>query len=119
MLYLGKSENSNKANLSKAILADSVEALIAAIYLDSNLEKAEEFITKNLEEAIKEPEMIVMAVASVFIRKTAKSIADKIDVGMIMLQASQEDKEALKEEIIDINDEKIKIFHMRRAVYAY
>ena len=52
-LYLGKSESSNKANLSKAILADSVEALIAAIYLDSNLENAEEFIVKNLEEPIK------------------------------------------------------------------
>ena len=52
-LYLGKSESSNKANLSKAILADSVEALIAAIYLDSGLEKAEEFIIKNLEESIK------------------------------------------------------------------
>ena len=52
-LYLGKSENSNKANLSKAILADSVEALIAAMYLDSCLEKVEEFIIKNLEEPIK------------------------------------------------------------------
>lgn len=52
-LYLGKSESSNKANLSKAILADTVEALIAAIYLDSTLDKAEEFITKNLEEPIK------------------------------------------------------------------
>ena len=52
-LYLGKSESSNKANLSKAILADSVEAIIAAIYLDSNLEKAEEFIVKNFEESIK------------------------------------------------------------------
>lgn len=52
-LYLGKSESSNKANLSKAILADSVEALIAAIYLDSNLNNAEEFIVKNLEEPIK------------------------------------------------------------------
>ena len=52
-LYLGKSESSNKANLSKAILADSVEALIAAIYLDSNLDKTEEFIVKNLEEPIK------------------------------------------------------------------
>ena len=37
-LYLGKSESSNKANLSKAILADTVEALIAAIYLDSTLD---------------------------------------------------------------------------------
>ena len=52
-LYLGKSESSNKANLSKAILADSVESVIAAIYLDSNIEKAESFIVENLEEAVK------------------------------------------------------------------
>ena len=51
-LYLGKSESSNKANLSKAILADSVEALIASIYLDSNLDEAEKFIIENLEEPI-------------------------------------------------------------------
>ena len=52
-LYLGKSEKSNYASLSKAILADSVEALIAAIYLDSNLEEAEKFIIKNLKNSIK------------------------------------------------------------------
>lgn len=52
-LNLGKSESSNQANLSKAILADSVEALIAAIYLDSNLENAEKFIIENLKQAIK------------------------------------------------------------------
>ena len=52
-LYLGKSESLNKANLSKAILADSVEAVIAAIYLDSNLEEADKFIINNLEESIK------------------------------------------------------------------
>ena len=52
-LNLGKSESSNQANLSKAILADSVEALIAAIYLDSNFENAEIFIINNLKEAIK------------------------------------------------------------------
>ena len=52
-LNLGKSESSNQVNLSKAILADSVEALIAAIYLDSNLENAEKFIIENLKEAIK------------------------------------------------------------------
>jgi len=51
-LNLGKSESSNQANLSKAILADSVEALIAAIYLDSNLENAEKFIIENLKESI-------------------------------------------------------------------
>lgn len=52
-LNLGKSESSNQANLSKAILADAVEALIAAIYLDSNHENAKKFIIENLKEAIK------------------------------------------------------------------
>ena len=51
-LYLGKSESSNNAHLSKAILADSVEAIIAAIYLDSELKSAEKFIINNLKEAI-------------------------------------------------------------------
>ena len=51
-LYLGKSESSNNAHLSKAILADSVEALIAAIYLDSGLESTEKFIIENLIEPI-------------------------------------------------------------------
>ena len=36
-LYLGKSEKAVNTN-KKAILADSVEAVIAAIYLDSNIE---------------------------------------------------------------------------------
>lgn len=35
-----------------AILADSVEAVIAAIYFDSNLKEAEKFIITNLKEAI-------------------------------------------------------------------
>ena len=51
-LYLGKSENSNKSNLSKAILADSVEAIIAALYLDADLNVAEKFIVDNLKEPI-------------------------------------------------------------------
>ena len=37
---------------NKAILADGIEALIAAIYLDSNLENAEKFIIKNLKDAV-------------------------------------------------------------------
>lgn len=37
---------------NKAILADAVEAIIAAIYLDSNLENAEKFIIENLKEAV-------------------------------------------------------------------
>jgi len=51
-LNLGKSESSNQANLSKAILADSVEAIIAAMYIDTNIETAEKFIIQNLKESI-------------------------------------------------------------------
>ena len=51
-LYLGKSEIMNNGKLSKAILADSVEAVIAAMYLDSDIEQVEKFITKNLKEPI-------------------------------------------------------------------
>ena len=51
-LYLGKSEKMNNGHLSKAILADSVEAVIAAMYLDSGLDIAEKFIIDNLKEPI-------------------------------------------------------------------
>ena len=51
----------------------------------------------------------------------AKSIADKIDVGMIMLQASQEDKEALKSVLLRNGwpepDTKISIYKNRRGPY--
>ena len=53
-LYLGKSEELSNGKTKPAILADSVEALIAAIYFDSELEEAEKFIVENLKEAIEE-----------------------------------------------------------------
>ncbi len=37
---------------NKAILADSIEAIIAAIYLDSNVENAEKFIIANLKKSV-------------------------------------------------------------------
>ena len=52
-LYLGKSEISNKGNKNEAILADSVEAIIAAIFIDGGLEPAKKFIISNLKEEIK------------------------------------------------------------------
>ncbi len=52
-LYLGKSERASK-NSKEAILSDAVEALIAAIYLDSSLENSEKFIIDNLREYIDE-----------------------------------------------------------------
>ena len=50
-LYLGKSEKSSN-NTRKAILADAVEAVIAAIFLDSGIEEAEKFILKNIKKQI-------------------------------------------------------------------
>lgn len=52
-LNLGKSEIANHGKERPAILADSVEAVIAAIFLDSNMESAERFIIDNLKDAVK------------------------------------------------------------------
>ena len=51
-LYLGKSERLSGGENRPAILADSVEAIIAAIYLDGGLEEARRFIEENLKEEI-------------------------------------------------------------------
>ncbi len=51
-LYLGKSEAVSHGRNKPAILADSVEALIAAMYFDGGLEEAEKFIISNLKDAI-------------------------------------------------------------------
>ena len=51
-LYLGKSEMLSGGNKRPAILADSVEAVIAAIYLDGGLEEASKFIIENLKKPI-------------------------------------------------------------------
>ena len=54
VIYLGKSEKQSNGNQKPAILADSVEALIAAIYIDSGIKEAEKFIIENLKEQIDE-----------------------------------------------------------------
>ncbi len=51
-LYLGKSERKMGGQERPAILADSVEAVIAAIYLDGGIEQAEKFIIQSLKEDI-------------------------------------------------------------------
>ena len=51
-LYLGKSEKSTNTN-KKAILADSVEAVIAAMYLDSNsIDIVQDFILQNIKDQV-------------------------------------------------------------------
>ena len=52
-LYLGKSEEKSGGALKPAILADSVEAVIAAMYIDGGLDIAKTFIIENLKEEIK------------------------------------------------------------------
>ena len=52
-ILVGKSEANSGGKTKPAILADSIEATIAAIYFDGGLEKAEKFIVENLKNAIK------------------------------------------------------------------
>ena len=51
-LYIGKSEKKTGGNQRPTILADSVEAVIAAIYIDGGIEEADKFIVNNLKEEI-------------------------------------------------------------------
>ena len=51
-LLLGKSEVTTGGTKRPAILADSVEAVIAAIFIDGGLEEAKRFIIKNLDKEI-------------------------------------------------------------------
>ena len=51
-LNLGKSERLSRKEVRPAIMADSVEAVIAAIYLDGGIQPAEKFIIENLKDSI-------------------------------------------------------------------
>ena len=51
-LYLGKSEQRTGGKNRPAILEDSIEAIIAAIYLDGGILEAEKFIVENLKNEI-------------------------------------------------------------------
>lgn len=51
-LFLGKSEQQTGGKNRAAILEDSVEAVIAAIYIDGGIEKVKKFIIENLSKEI-------------------------------------------------------------------
>lgn len=51
-IKIGKSERKTRGDKKPAILADSVEAIIAAMYLDGGLEPVKKFILENLKEEI-------------------------------------------------------------------
>ena len=51
-LRLGKSERLSREEVRPAIMADSVEAVIAAIYIDGGIEPVKKFIIENLKDSI-------------------------------------------------------------------
>jgi ribonuclease-3 len=51
-IFLGRGEEMSGGRKRKSILADTVEAVIGAIYLDQGLESAEKFVLKYLEDEI-------------------------------------------------------------------
>lgn len=51
-LLLGKGEESSGGRKRKSILADAVEAIIAAIYIDGGYKEAEKFVLANLSKYI-------------------------------------------------------------------
>ncbi len=53
-LRVGRCENRIDGRYRNSILADSVEAVIGAIYLDSGFESAKDFILKHIERKLKE-----------------------------------------------------------------
>lgn len=55
-LLLGKGEDLSGGRKRESILADSMEAIIGAVYLDCGIKKAEEFIIDLFETIIKEVE---------------------------------------------------------------
>jgi len=55
-LKLGKGEENTGGRCKKAILADSFEAFIGALYLDQGIEKAKEFVNNTVIKSINENE---------------------------------------------------------------
>lgn len=53
-LFLGKGEQATGGRSRVSILADALEALIGAIYLDGGFENAKKFILKNLQSIIQD-----------------------------------------------------------------
>ena len=58
-ILLSKGEEETGGRTNQSLLADTLEAIIGALYIDQGIDKAEEFITKNIlvdvEEKIKLP----------------------------------------------------------------
>lgn len=59
-------------------------------------------VTDSLEDALASPEMIVMAVASVYVRETARKISSRIPKGMIIVNVAKGIEEATLKTLTDV-----------------
>ncbi len=76
-------------NLPGAVLPDSVT------------------VTGNLEQALAEPELIVIAVASIYVRETAKSISSRIPQDMIIVNVAKGIEEATLKTLTEVIEDEI------------
>ena len=76
-------------NLPGAILPDSV------------------ICTSSLEQALSEPEMLVMAVASVFVRETAHNISSMVSKGMIIVNVAKGIEESTLKTLTEVIEDEI------------
>ena len=106
-LYLGKSERMNNGHLSKAILADSVEAVIAAMYIDSNLESAEKFIIENLKEAIEIASKNVGNKDYKTVLQEKLQVHGNISIKYSIVREEGPDHDKLFESIVNVNGKEI------------
>lgn len=85
-MYLGHGEERNGGRYHKAILADAFEALLAAIYLDGGLAKAEKFllpyITVKIDKLIKQGRREdYKSLLQQFVQKSQGEILEYVQVG--------------------------------------
>ena len=110
------SEVSSKANV-KGLREDNILFMIAVRLKDLAVENGIFIMTATQLNA----EYRSAQIYDQNLLRGAKSIADKIDAGMIMLDASQEDKEALKDLVskngFPMPDTKISVYKNRRGRY--
>ena len=64
-------------------------------------------VTNNLEDALKQPELIVMAVASVYVRETAKRISPMIQEGQIIVNVAKGIEDATLKTLCEVIKEEI------------
>ena len=102
-LYLGKSERMNNGHFSKAILADSVEAVIAAMYIDSNLDVVEKFIIDNLKEPIEIASKNVGNKDYKTVLQEKLQINGNIDIKYSIIKESGPDHDKIFESVVKVN----------------